>query len=202
MMTQEQCYTKAEECHTKRLRWSAIFAGALVAVGLGFLFNLFNLGLGFAAYNMDQGVTTIAVSGLIWLIICGIITMFIAGMTAGCLAAYHCHSCCKGMLYGFLTWCLALIFMVLLGRHIHHLIAHGLNFLNSGNTTVIVAAPADTSRTIAADVLAKNLSRVAFGTFLIFVFGAVASMIGACMGIRCRKNNCHTKPNASHVSNI
>ncbi len=48
----------------KRISWSAILIGAIVAVGLGFLLNMFCLAIGLSAFTLDdQGKTVVAVGG-------------------------------------------------------------------------------------------------------------------------------------------
>lgn len=94
----------------KCICWGAVFAGAFVAIGLGFLVYLFTAGVGLTAFTTDTtGLTTLAIGGFIVLFFLSYFTMFLAGWTSGLAIKSHCHKPCFGGLHGFLAWSLALV---------------------------------------------------------------------------------------------
>src|ERR1700722_7871136 len=94
----------------KCLSWKPIFAGALTAIGLSFLLNLFSVAIGLTAYTTSsEGVETMAFGGLLGTAIGVIAAMFAAGWVSGYLGQRYCVQRHVGCMYGFLTWCVALI---------------------------------------------------------------------------------------------
>lgn len=93
-----------------RITWSAIFAGIVLALAIEALFNLLGLGLGLSAFTPDPDtLANLGVGSVIWLIISGIISMFIGGWVAGKLSGI------EGTLHGLVVWGFAtlLIFMLI-----------------------------------------------------------------------------------------
>jgi len=132
-------------------------AGALVAIGLSFLLNLFGVAIGLSAFsNSPEGTTAFAVSGFVGLVIAAFVSMFMGGWVAGHLGSRGCSSngcscnsctnngsasnCCNkrksGELYGFAAWCLALIFTIILASPVSHFITQYNNVVNPYTTTV------------------------------------------------------------------
>lgn len=122
--------------HARRITWSAVSTGALVALGLTFLFNLFMLGLGLAGYSVNyHEFRNASVGTLIGGMIGGFILLLFAGWVTGKLIRpnlkdLHClehplatppthhheltscikeWSCKSALLHGFLAWVLYLI---------------------------------------------------------------------------------------------
>lgn len=129
-------------CHTgqfKCLSWSAIIAGAFVAIGLGFLLNLFGIAIGLTAYTTTpEGVTTLAVGGYIGMAIGVLVVMFVAGWVSGflgyCAGCVHCNI---GALYGFVTWSLALILTILLTSSVGQFTAIQYEALTNPNSSAM-----------------------------------------------------------------
>lgn len=70
-----------DHCHRwkESLSWTGVMAGALLAVGWGFLLNIFYLGIGLTVVNnTEAGVTAVVIGGLIAAIIGSVVTMFAA----------------------------------------------------------------------------------------------------------------------------
>ncbi len=66
------------------ITWSAVIAGALIAFGLTFLFNLLTIGIGLAIFSTnEQGMKELAFNGYIWTLVGGIVILFIAGWKTG-----------------------------------------------------------------------------------------------------------------------
>src|SRR3990167_5907148 len=106
-----------DHCHAcfESLSWTGVIVGALVATGLGFLLNLFNVGIGLSLFDDSKtGVLTIVIGGLLAMFIGGFVTMFVAGWVSGYISRSYCTNRCMGILQGFAAWCLALIISLFL----------------------------------------------------------------------------------------
>ncbi|WP_131780231.1 hypothetical protein [Legionella bozemanae] len=194
MITDNQkCYKTT----TTQLHWSAIIAGAFVGVGLGFLLNIFSMAIGLSAYSAGpNGATTVALGGVLGLLIGVIVSMGVAGFVAGYLARfYHCY-CHGGVIYGFITWSLALMLSVLLIMPMTHYVAFHEENLNPALTpTQISAADVNVSVTPQQNAPAekmtnanpKHLAWSGWILFILFFLGALSSCISACYGMRCKK---------------
>lgn len=75
--------------------WTAVIAGALVGLGIGFLLNLFGAAIGLSAYKMNQSEAVLAIGGVIGLLIGVIVAMGASGFVAGYLGRFH-HCYCHG----------------------------------------------------------------------------------------------------------
>lgn len=196
------------------LAWSGIIAAAIVAVGLGFIFNLLNLGLGLTSYTTSStGVVSLAIGGFIWLIISAIISMFIPGYISGRLAShynYRDHARSLGLLHGFITWCLALILMGTFAAHLSLITLSGsrelgTNFQEMTNNTAMSYPSnqlSNQSSTTGADQNTQTKSNVTtqmgpdqkataigtatLATFIIFLIGAISCCLGGMFGITSR----------------
>lgn len=201
----------AECCKATQVRvcWSAIITGALVGVGLGFLLNLFALAMGLSAYSSStDGATVIAIGGLIGLLIGVIVSMAAAGFVAGFLGRfYHCY-CHGGVIYGFVTWSLALILSALLIMPMKHYVTLYESNLNRSAVTAQLSTPnvdvTDNSKAKAkanapeVTMEPKHLAWSGWIIFILFIIGAFSSCIGACFGMRCRNEKIHTDSTLHH----
>ena len=198
-----------DHCHKgfKKLSWTGVIAGALVATGLSFLINLFDIGIGLSIVNnTKEGVATVVVGGLIGMIIGAIVTMFVAGWVSGFIARSCCWHRHLGLFQGFTTWCLALIITLIL-------LSHNVGFLTLGsrlladnlsssptvrittdeNAPALSEIRADRPQiTVNAEKSANDIGKGTLITFLIFFLGAVASCFGGFFGVCGGKNDfCH-----------
>ncbi|MBI2787014.1 MAG: hypothetical protein HYX60_12205 [Legionella longbeachae] len=189
-----------ECCKTKVIRvcWTAILAGSFVGVGLGFLLNLFGMAIGLSAYSSTpNGATAIALGGVIGLLIGAIAAMGTAGFVSGYLGRFHHCYCHGGVLYGFITWSLALILSVLLVIPMTNYVSFYEANINPSFTPIeinnsvtgdnIVAGKQKVDKTPAVSVEAKHLAWSGWVLFILFFVGALSSCIGACYGMRCKK---------------
>lgn len=194
-----------QHCHIKCISWSAIFGGAFVGVGLGFLLNLFGIAIGLSAFNnTPSGVATLAIGGFIGLLIGTIASMFFSGWVAGYLARAVCPRRHIGALYGFLAWCLALVLTIVLTAHVNHFISDHYHYLSKPNAAVISVTTDDAgalattqikvndgrnvvATQAAADTekAANNLGIAALLTFILFFVGALASCLGGYCALKC-----------------
>ncbi len=182
---------------TSHISWSAIIAGALVGVGLGFLLNLFGVAIGLSAFSMsDQGAATIAIGGLLGLIIATIIAMYFAGLTSGYLGRNHMPRCHMGLIYGFTTWSVAIILTAMLTAHLGSYIDTYTTTVTKNNVVVTqkavsVKASTNQDKQTIVNVTPKEASGgMAVGAFIVFgmfFVGAFSSCLGAHHGMTCKK---------------
>lgn len=194
-----------DACFSSRISWSAIFVGAIVGVGLSFLLNLFGIAIGLSAFNSGKdGAMVLAIGGLIGIIIGIVASMLAAGYAAGYLGRFHCPERNLGIVYGFTTWSLALIFSAFIGAQISayvtsysHAISHSVitttnDTTNSSPSVSVKSTPSTVNasqKTLKVTASQNSLAWSAFSLFAIFFIGAFASCIGACWGMGCRKND-------------
>ncbi len=192
--------------HGRCISFRAIIAGALVGVGVSFLLNLFGVAIGLSAFTTStEGATTLAIGGFIGVIIVTVVSMFLGGFVAGYLARNtRVKSYLLGSLYGFLTWCIALIFMVLFAAQLTQFVAQYTNSLNPSVTSVRVVDNSSTQSmpmitktnkagnnaqvTVNAEKATTALGVAAFATFFLFFIGALASCLGGHCGISCKQD--------------
>ena len=202
---------------SKRVEWRPIFAGAVAAVGLTFLFNLLTLGIGLTEFvTTQEGMQRLAIVGFAWLFIGGFLMLFIAGWIAGRGVCHgsDLHSC-HGMTHGFLAWCVyLLISLFLLASLPNAMITNSLNNVTTGNfamtpdrtnvdeedgastttrttntaTPVQNMTPAERAKTEQA---AQAMGVATIATFVIFLGGALGATIGGMFGIA-RSRHCRT----------
>lgn len=201
-----------------RFSWSAVFVGTLVAIGLSFLFQLLGLSLGLAALKDKEGITALAITGFIGMLVATFITMFIAGWVSGSLGrVYGWFSRCRGMLYGFATWCLSLVVMVIFTSHINLFVSSSYNAMINKNPdlakmeTTTSTTPSTTSTTarnteasstkggatggVTEEKLTKALSISFLLFFILFLVGAIAAILGGVYGHKPRHCDWKDKEN-------
>jgi autotransporter adhesin len=96
-----------------RVSWGAIFAGAVIAVGIQLVLTLIGLAIGLATLNPAAGTspsgTSLGAGAAIWLVISSIISLFLGGYFAARLGGSF-----NGWLHGLTTWGVVTIFTMLL----------------------------------------------------------------------------------------
>ncbi|QMT59792.1 hypothetical protein [Legionella sp. PC997] len=198
-MHNETLIKTSDCCRTTvtHINWTGIIAGAFVGVGLGFLLNLFGMAIGLSAYSSSpNGAAVIAIGGVIGLLIGVIAAMGAAGFVAGYVGRfYHCY-CHGGVLYGFITWSLALILSILLIGPTANYISSYENALSPSFAPVEVTNSVVGDKVVAGEknnnnpgvsVQAKHLAWSGWVLFILFFVGAFSCCIGACLGMRCKK---------------
>lgn len=173
-----------DSCHC--LAWKPVFAGALVAIGLAFLLNLFSVAIGLTAFTTNsEGVESIAMGGLLGTAIGIIASMFASGWIAGYLGQRHCKQGHLGALYGFLAWCLALLATIFIASYAQQYINFYARFL-SGSREIIQINNANLSNniTVAANLQTSHLVISTYIIFSLFFLGAFAASLGGHCGIR------------------
>ena len=196
-------------CCSKCMSWGGVFAGALVALGLSFLLNAFGVAIGISAFKVSAaGEIILAIGGYIGMVIGVIAVMFIAGWVAGSLSHAGCESKCYGALYGFISWCIVLVLMVMLGANTGQFISSNVKAMTNYHPVIvqmvsetdIAAANNSVSKSritkaikeeMAADAQTiKTLELAVFLTFALFFISAIASAFGGYCAVRCKKNGC------------
>lgn len=194
--------------HSK-ICWAAIFAGAFTALGLAFLLHLFALAIGLSAYAASpDGASTIAIGGFLGFVIGIIVSMAVAGFVAGYLMRCHYNQYHEGVIYGFLTWSLALLLSAVFVMPLSHYtgaytkaLAPTVTINESSNSIDVstnkVIAPdtqAEKNQDAATvEVTAATLTGSSWMMFVLFFLGAFASCIGACCGIKSHCNRPHVE---------
>lgn len=204
--------TENEHClinHHSHVCWSAVFAGAFVGVGLGFLLHLFGTAIGLSAYSADaSGAQVIAIGGILGFLIGVIVSMGAAGYVAGYLGRFKQCYCHGGIIYGFVTWSLALALSAVLVMPIakytmlyKYSLAHSVatQATTSQSTAPDRGEPHPANPTAANQATATDLAWGAWLMFGLFFIGALSCCFGACCGMKCRKdvvlvNNTTTLP--------
>lgn len=205
---------KQHGCSVNCISWTAVITGALVGIGLSFLLNLFGISIGLSAFTTDkEGMAVLAIGGFIGMLIGGVVSMFVAGWVSGFLARSYCDNKRFGVLYGFTSWCLALLITLIISLHAGQLVAFNFYSLmdnkpfssalgQSSTGTSTVFSPnrrADTrestSRSSQTEVTSSQEQKAnaagmsLFLTFVLFFLGALASCFGGYFGLcRCDVN--------------
>lgn len=194
----------------KGVSWSAILAGAFVAIGLSFLLYAFGSAIGLSAFTVTDNITSIAIGAFVAMLFGSIVAMFVSGWVAGYLNRCCCHENCTGALSGFLAWCLAIVITALITAQLGQLLTVNYTSVSTAPTTNVRITPSiygEISPNAKGNVVAEhiksgevhpsaheeklvsNVSKALFLTFLLFFFGALASAIGGHCGMMgCRKH--------------
>src|SRR5918992_150941 len=116
----------------KRISWSAVFAGLILALVTQLLLSLLGTGIGLSTVDPATGETpgteTLSIAAGIWWTISSLIALFIGGWAAAHLAGIPHRT--EGIIHGLLTWGLATLLLVsLIGTAVGTLIGGGFNLL-------------------------------------------------------------------------
>jgi hypothetical protein len=190
MITQN---TLVHSTDCKCLTWKPIIAGALMAIGLTFLLNLFLVAISVTAFTTtSEGVEKLAFSGLVATGLGIIASMFAAGWVTGYLGKNYCSKRHLGALYGFLTWCIALIITVFLMVHAQQYVTFYGHFL-SGTASTFQASTSHgaVAASVATRLPPHSLVISAYVIFVLFFLGAFSCSLGGHCGMRhkCKQDN-------------
>lgn len=97
----------------KRISWSAVFAGVLIAIVTQMLLTLLGLGIGLATIDPleeSRPMAGLGVGSAIWYIVSSLLSLFIGGWVAGRLASAPRRF--DGIIHGVLTWCLTTLLTI------------------------------------------------------------------------------------------
>lgn len=172
-------YTHTDDCRC--ISGRPIIVGALVAVGLSFILNLFSVAIGVTSYHTNnEGIQNLLIGGLLATAIGVIAVMFASGWLTGYLSQRQCGKRHLGALYGFLTWCVALILISLLASSLQNYVAFYTNFI-SGNMGTPMAT--DAMRSVAKSP-ENALVLSTYILFVLFFLSAFACSLGGHAGAR------------------
>ncbi len=96
------------------VRWSAIFAGTAVGVGVWLLLQIFGMGAGLAAVDADHAgsLRDVGIGTSVWSLVAPLIAIFAGGWIAARLAATRDEK--VGGLHGVIVWALTSVLGVML----------------------------------------------------------------------------------------
>lgn len=146
------------ERRQQTMRWSAIFAGAVLSVGLWLLLQALGMGLGLAAVDAEDAGTLrgAGIGSGIWSLIAPLIAMFLGAIVTGRM----CGSCSRkiGMLHGTVTWALATIVGMWAVMALVMALVSGVSQVGgaavTGTATVVSTAATQAAKVDTGDVLA------------------------------------------------
>lgn len=173
----------------KCFTWKPVIAGALVAIGLSFLLNLFSVAIGLTAFTTNsEGVENLALGGLIATALGIVVSMFASGWLAGYLGNRYCTKRHLGALYGFLTWCLALVIMIFLADYMAKYIILYTHFISGSS----VASMSISNATVQVSGNTSAQNKVLISTYIVFCLfflSAFACSLGGHCGMRYVEKN-------------
>lgn len=176
---------KMHSLECKCFSWKPILIGALAAIGFSFLLNLFSIAIGLTAFTTNsQGVETLAFGGLIATALGLVVSMFAAGWLAGYTGSRYCVKRHMGALYGFLTWCLALIIMIFLADHIQHYVMGYTHFISGTGMTYVAASNSAAGMQASTNASTTSLVISTYIVFVLFFLSAFACSFGGHAGMR------------------
>lgn len=163
-----------EQSHFKQVSWRAVFCGAVIALGLTFLFNLLTVSVGLSLYTKnDTGQMILGFVGFAWMMVGGYVLLFLAGWVTGKLSHFEGnHRCMYGTIVGFIMWStyllLSLLIVALVNKpFVMDVIGSFSAILHTHNEKVPTA-----------------VGLTGLGTFIIFLMGAIGACAGTCFGLK------------------
>lgn len=185
-----------DEPTSSQISWSAIFMGAFVGIGLGFLLQLFGSAIGLSVFTVHNGALTVAIGGMIGFLIMTLVSMFTAGYTAGYLGRNQGGSRSLGLMYGFVTWTFALLLSAMLMGFVQKYVSMYTQTLSHTGVVVTMADNSVTQHFSTSDhevssdnqdstpkFSARDLAWAAYIAFVMFFMGAIAACIGSLYGL-------------------
>lgn len=170
-------YVHSDDCRC--LSWQPIMVGALVAIGLSFILNLFSVAIGLNSFTTtSEGAQNVIFGGLLGSAIGIIAVMFGAGWLTGYLSQRHCAKRHLGALYGFLAWSIALILIALLASPVQQYIEYYTSFISGSNGVRQMTAAAQVMNNPKDVVLSSYI------LFVLFFLSAFACSLGGHVGAR------------------
>jgi hypothetical protein len=132
------------------MKWSAVFAGAILGIGLWILLQTLGVGIGLASVDVDEAgnLRGIGIGTGIWSLIAPLIAMFLGAYLAGRLAGTFSRK--VGAMHGSVVWALATLvglwaMLSLVGAMAHGAMRVGGAAVSAGTSVVSGAASAGAS---------------------------------------------------------
>jgi ElaB/YqjD/DUF883 family membrane-anchored ribosome-binding protein len=118
----------------QRISWSAIIAGAVLAMVVSLILNLLGTAVGSASIDpLEEGnpLSGMGTGAGIWLVVSGVISLFIGGWVAGRLSQR------EGALHGVLVWAtVSLVTVYLVSSAVTGVVRGGMSLAGSGISAV------------------------------------------------------------------
>ena len=125
-----------------RVRWSAIFAGWLVGMGVSWLMYLLGLAAGFTAIdaaNAENVAKGLSIGTGVWILLTWVVSLFLGGMFAAWFDGKTDHT--VGTLHGIAVWALSISVMVVFAAMgFSNLLQAGGSLLKGGATVAATGA--------------------------------------------------------------
>jgi hypothetical protein len=155
------------------VRWSAVIAGWLVAVGIAYLLYVAGLAIGFAAFdphNAEQTAKGFGIGTAIWVALTWAVSLFLGGMYASWFDGSPDET--TGTLHGVAVWGLAVSATGLL-------IALGV-IQPLQNSAALVGGEAEVTAT--AEEVARYTTAALWAVFVSMLLGLIGGAAGGCVG--------------------
>ena len=168
------------------LRWSAVIAGATVAVATWVVLQLIGMGAGLAAIDLDDttgSLRGIGIGTTLWSILAPLIAMFVGGLVAGRLATTFDQK--VGAAHGFVSWAIASLAGVLAVAWLVSAIAGGAVKMAYGQLPTSDSVMVDPS--LRADELADatdKTGKILLGAGVTLLLGLGAAVGGGALAAR------------------
>jgi MFS family permease len=167
------------------LRWSAVIAGATVAVATWVVLQLIGMGAGLAAVELDDNgsLRGIGIGTTLWSILAPLIAMFVGGLVAGRLATTFDQK--VGAAHGFVAWAIASLAGVLAVAWLVSAIAGGAVKMAYGQLPTSESVMVDPS--LRADELADatdKTGKILLGAGVTLLLGLGAAVGGGALAAR------------------
>ena len=171
------------------LRWSAVFAGALVAVGLWVLLQLLGMGAGLAAVDLDDSgsLRSLGIGTTVWSILAPLLALFAGGVVAGRLATTFDPK--VGATHALVAWAiaslagivaLAWLISAIAGGAVH--VAYGDLPANIGAHDQVMIDPDLRAGALAAAT--EQTGKILLGAGITLLLGLAAALAGGALGAR------------------
>jgi hypothetical protein len=157
------------------MRWSAVFAGAIVSIALWVLLQMLGMGIGLAAINIDDAgsLREVGIGTTVWTLVTPLVAMFLGGAIAGRLAGSPQRS--VGAMHGLVMWAITSLLGILSTVALVSLLAEGA--LRSGAAAF---APALDQAPVASS---QDLSDSAGATGKILLCAGISQLIALATAI-------------------
>jgi hypothetical protein len=142
--------------HYKRISWAAIFAGAMVALGIQLLLSLLGIGIGMGSIDPlreRNPMAGLGISTLVWWAISLLLALYAGGWVAGKLS--RTMNRFESIMHGILTWIVFVLFNIYLLSSAAGSIMNAAGGVMS-NTVSLVGQGVSAASPVVADKLEKN----------------------------------------------
>lgn len=169
--------TITEDGRPPLFRWSAAFAGLVISVALWLLFQMFGMGIGLAAIDLDRtgALRDIGIGTTVWTFVAPVLAMFIGSIVAGRMSGAYERG--VGATNGLVVWALTSILGTIS-------LVFVLSLLAAGTEPALESqAPVTPDATQAAQLTGQVL----LGAGVSMLVSLIASMIGGAIGVPRRR---------------